>query len=327
MRIALAAGAALMTGISLSAAAQSQPGSTLPDAAPAAAAEPAWSWHGHTVAEGVTHRYRLFLPPGGGRMPLLVMLHGCTQDPDDFARGTRMNEVAAELGFAVVYPEQTAERQPQRCWTWYDRAQQGRGGEAAAIAGIARSVAAEHGLDGARIYVAGISAGGAMAVNLAAAYPELFAAVAAHSALPYGAAGNVMEGLGAMKGGGPAADSLAARLRAALGDRTVPLLAVHGGADPVVLPANGRRLAEQWAAAHALAAPGADEAGTEGGAATRRTRWMREGAPLVELVVVDGVAHAWAGGSPEGTYTDARGPDASRLVARWLLRHVREYRP
>lgn len=330
MRIPFAIGAALVTLFSTGAAGQTPepPASgTRPDAASPMPAGAVWEWRTYETAEGA-RRYRLFVPATrGARPPLLVMLHGCTQDPDDLARGTRMNEVAAEMGFVVAYPEQPASAQPQKCWTWYDRAHQGRSGENLLLAGIAREVAAGQGVDATRIYVAGISAGGAMAVNAAAAYPELFAGAAAHSALPYGAASNVLEGLGAMKGAGPAADSLAAHLRAALGERTMPLLVVHGGADPVVVPANGRKLAEQFAAAQGLASPAADEATSEGGATVHRTRWLRDGRALVELVAVDGVGHAWAGGSSDGTYTDARGPDVSRLLAAWLLRHRREGRP
>ncbi|MDB4949896.1 MAG: esterase, depolymerase family [Gemmatimonadetes bacterium] len=275
-----------------------------------------------------TRRYRIYLPAGydpSHKAPLVLMLHGCTQDPDDFARGTRMDAVADESGVLLVYPEQPATAQIQRCWTWYDPAQIARdGGEAAVLAGIVGEVEAHHAVDARRVYVLGISAGGSMAVNLAAAYPELFAGVVAHSGIAYHAALGVPQALGAMQGNGLDAERLrgaAAQVLARGG--FPPLLVIHGNADPVVRPANGHALARQWADARGLTA-GAESAETAGGLAFQRQRFTDAGGHvLVETLFVDGLGHAWSGGSAEGTYTSAAGPDASREAMRFLLAHRR----
>lgn len=277
-------------------------------------------------ADGAGRRYRLYVPAaydGTRALPLLVMLHGCTQDPDDFARGTRMNAVAEELGFLVAYPEQTAALQPQRCWTWYDPAHQGRGGEPAQVAGIAREVMDGFRVDPARVYVAGVSAGGAMAVNAAAAYPDVFAAAAAHSGVAYRAAGGVPQALGAMQRG--AGEVLGAMMEAgAEATRTrggpLPLLVIHGADDAVVRRINGDELFMQWALAAGFGEPRTNTE-TVGGLEVTRSWHGPAEAPVIARVVVDGLGHAWSGGAAEGTYTDVRGPDASREIARFLLAH------
>lgn len=283
-------------------------------------------------------RYRLFLPSaqGGPRpLPLVVMLHGCTQSAEDFAAGTRLAAEAEREGFLLVLPEQRPEAHPQRCWTWYDPAHQRRGaGEPALLAGIAREVAAAHGADPARVYVGGISAGGAMAVNVAAAYPELFAAVGVHSGIAYGAARDVAEALRVMREGPTAPD--AAALRAARGEDVpgVPLFLVQGSADPVVSPANAGALAAQWALASGWAADAEDEARLErtreeagGRVLEREVRRDAGGRVVVEVWRVEGLAHAWSGGSPEGSFTDARGPDATAGMVRFFLDHPRAGAP
>jgi poly(hydroxyalkanoate) depolymerase family esterase len=292
--------------------------------APGTSASASWEWHTY-AGTGGTRRYRLFVPAGhhaSRPAPLVVMLHGCTQDPDDFARGTRLNEHAQRAGALVAYPEQLAEHNPQKCWTWFDRAHQAAdAGEPAIIAGITREVMAAHGIDPSRVYVGGVSAGGAMAVNTAAAYPQLFAAVGVHSGIPWRAAGDVAAALGIMRTG-PAqeaalVDSARALLQAS-GRASIPIIVFHGAADAVVNPENGRRLASQWAvAAGAKDFLRADSA--EGGLRYTRDRF----GPLAELWMVEGLGHAWSGGSVEGTYTDARGPDASREMMRFFLEHTR----
>lgn len=196
--------------------------------------------------------YRLHLPSpspehrGGG---LLVMLHGCTQDPEDFAAGTRMDAWAERAGFAVLYPEQLASAHPQRCWRWFLEAHQRRGeGEPAVLADLVRSVVEEHGLDPGRVFVAGISAGGAMSLVMAATYPDLFAGVAAHSGVPYGAARTLAEAEAVLAGELPSPASLARRLRETMGERArpLPLLLFHGAADPAVAPENSRRTLAAW---------------------------------------------------------------------------------
>lgn len=280
-------------------------------AALAAPADTAGSWEWHTHAgEAGTRRYRLFVPASArDGAPLVVMLHGCTQDPDDFARGTRFNEAAAEAGVIVAYPEQTAALHPQKCWSWYDPAHQARGGEPSLVAGIAREVMAARGVDPERVYVAGVSAGAAMAVNTAAAYPELFAAAGAHSGIAYRAATTVAQALAAMQRGTPAPEPVAA---------AVPLIVFHGAADPVVRPENGRQLAAQWARALGLKDFQRHTAETGGLHATRDVY-----GPGLEVWMVDGLGHAWSGGAPEGSYTDPRGPDATREMLRFFLAHPR----
>ncbi|MFL5382552.1 MAG: alpha/beta hydrolase family esterase [Longimicrobiaceae bacterium] len=295
-------------------------------AADAAAQSGTFEWHTHSSEAG-TRRYKLFVPTSVDARrpaPLVVMLHGCTQDPDDFARGTRFNQLAAEKGVIVAWPEQTGEHHPQKCWTWYDPAHQASGrGEPALVAGIAREVMAQHAVDARRVYVAGVSAGAGMAVNAAAAYPELFAAVASHSGIPYRAAAGVPHAMAVMRGGSPDPAILAYALQDALGGRRLPLLAIHGAADAVVSATNSRQLAAQWAGVLGLSAS-APERAAEGGLGVERTRWKAaDGSTTVELVIVDSLGHAWSGGSPEGTYTDARGPDAARLVLDFLLAHRR----
>jgi poly(hydroxyalkanoate) depolymerase family esterase len=299
--------------------------STVADAA-AAQSPGTFEWHTY-ASEAGTRRYRLYVPASrqhGQRAPLVMMLHGCTQDPDDFARGTRFNDLAAEAGAIVAWPEQTAQSHPQKCWSWYDPGHQGSGpGEPAIIAGIAREVMSAHQVDPKRVYVAGVSAGAAMAVNTAAAYPQLFAAVGAHSGIPFRAAAGVPNAIAVMHGGSPDPAILAYALQDALGGRRLPLIAIHGAADGVVSPTNSRQLTAQWAGVLGLAAAPVARS-TEGGLAVERTRWNASGGGSeVELVIVDGLGHAWSGGSPAGTFTDARGPDASRLILQFLLAHGR----
>jgi poly(hydroxyalkanoate) depolymerase family esterase len=276
-------------------------------------------------------RYKLYVPGGytgrGAGRPLVVMLHGCTQDPDDFARGTRMNALAERDTVLVAYPAQPAERHPQKCWNWYEPAHQRRdAGEPALVAAVTRRVAADYRVDASRVYVAGVSAGGALALATALAYPELYAAVGVHSGVALGAAGNVAGALAAMKQGAavPAA-ALAARARESLGSATAPPgIVFHGTADAVVAPANGRQVVEQL-----LAGRGGTRDVARGERNGRRFERAVYGggaagaAGAVEQWTVEGLGHAWSGGSPEGTYTDPLGPDASGEMLRFFLAHPR----
>jgi poly(hydroxyalkanoate) depolymerase family esterase len=306
--------------------------STTPDAAAQAARSSAdapagtFEWHTYRASEG-SRRYRLFVPAGldaSRPAPLVVMLHGCTQDPDDFARGTRFNAAAARAGVLVAWPEQTAENQQLKCWSWFEPAHQAaRAGEPAIVAGITREVMAAHAVDPRRVYIVGVSAGAAMAVNTAASYPDLYAAVGAHSGIPYRAASDVGHAWAVMRTGTSDPAILAYALQDALGGRTMPLIALHGGADPVVSPVNSRQLAAQWAGVHKLQST-PPQRSEEGGLSVERTTWPgADGTPLIELVIVDGLAHAWSGGSADGTYTDPRGPDATTLILTFLLAHPR----
>jgi poly(hydroxyalkanoate) depolymerase family esterase len=309
----------------LAAGACAPAGTAEPAATPAPVAQPApaassWEWVVDNPASG-TRRYRLFIPAGYEPWfppPLVVMLHGCTQDPDDFARGTRFNALAESAGAMVVYPEQPATRNPQKCWNWY---QADGAGEPAWIAAVTREVMGRYAVDRARVYIAGVSAGGAMAVNTAAAYPDLYAAVGVHSGIPYGAATDLPSALAAMRSGPANPDALAEPARAILraaGRDWLPMIVFHGAADAVVNAENGRRLAAQWAQAGGAR----DFLRSEeeiGGLTVVKDRF----GPATELWMVQGLGHAWSGGSPEGTYTDERGPDASREMLRFFLSHPR----
>lgn len=279
----------------------------------------------HTGPHG-ERAYRLYVPsahaPDRAR-PLVVMLHGCTQDAADIARGTRLDAPAERDTLLVLYPEQPERANGKRCWNWYDRAHQSAdAGEAALLAGMIREVARTHGADPARIYVAGISAGGAMAVILAATDPDLFAAAASHSGVAYGAAGDVMAALTAMAQGTAAAPALAVAR-----ERVVPLLVLHGDADPVVNARNGDALAAQWRAAAGLAGEPVTSDVTEGGRRARRlVSADAAGRTVVEQWRVEGLGHAWSGGSPEGTFTDAAGPDATAVMLRFFAAHAKSGR-
>lgn len=281
--------------------------------------------------------YKLYLPdattPDGGRA-MVVFLHGCTQDADDLARGSRMNAAAERRGWLVLYPEQSARYHATKCWAWYDPAHQVAGaGEPAIIAGMTAQIAAEHHVDPARIFLAGVSAGGAMASLVAAAYPRQFAALALHSALVYRAARTMPDALGVMQRGVSSPEPHAEEAFAAMGDaaRVVPALVIHGGADAVVAPINGAQAARQWFLTNALSI--GQPLDTTSGATDRRERSeggytvtqsayrAKNGLVLSELVMVRELGHAWSGGATEGSYTDPRGPDATALVVDFFVRH------
>lgn len=290
-----------------------------------------FEWHDFTLG---THgrRYKLYVPGGydaARPAPLVVMLHGCTQDPDDLARGTRMNEIAERTGALVAYPEQPATANALRCWRWFEPAQQrGDGEEPAIIAGIAREVMRTHAVDARRVHVAGISAGGAMALVVAAANATLFASAASHSGVPVGVVASAEEGWAVMRGGSAETVDLAARLRAAAGvpnagARVVPLLVIHGGADNVVSVRNARQTAEQWVRAFDLVPVAvADAAAVPGERAVERRAWgTTTGDAVVQLAIVAELGHAWSGGSRTGTFTDEQGPRASELIAMFFAAH------
>lgn len=264
----------------------------------------------HTEAAGM-RKYKLYVPPRatGQALPLVVMLHGCTQNPDDFAAGTRMNELALERDFVVLYPAQGQTANVSRCWNWFKHNHQQRGrGEPSILAGMTQAVMKQHNIDPQRVYVAGLSAGGAMAAILGDTYPELFAAVGVHSGLATGSATNVQGALGAMKSG--AAATVAS-------GQTPPTIVFHGDQDATVHPSNG----EQVVAASAGAAQPELEQGSSssnGRAYTRRIYREAGGAVQAEHWAVHGAGHAWSGGSARGSYTDAQGPDASEEMLRFF---------
>lgn len=257
--------------------------------------------------------YKLFVPPpqdAAERQPLVVMLHGCTQTPDDFALGTGMNAAAAEAGAIVLYPAQAASANPKRCWNWFRPEDAAEGpGEAALLADLTRLVLATENVDPDRIYVAGLSAGGAQAMNLAARFPELFAAAGVHSGLAAGAAQDVMSAFCAMRGGAPGAPTA----------RPVRTIVFHGDADRTVHPANAAAVAAQATAAAGALQLQVEEGEAGGRSYSRALRRNRRGEVLCETWTIHGAGHVWSGGDPAGSYAEAEGPNATREMLRFFL--------
>ena len=286
-----------------------------------------------------TRDYKLYIPSGyhGQALPLVVMLHGCTQNPDDFAAGTTMNRLAEEQLCCVLYPAQPMTANSSKCWNWFKAEDQQReGGEPAIIAGMTRQVIDTHGLDASRVYVAGLSAGGAMATTLAMTHPDLFAAVGVHSGLPHGVARSLPDALGAMQGGtSPLSGAGAAR--AGGWASKVPAIVFHGDRDTTVHPSNADRVAAQYAAARRKNDKASKHEGNHkvtveqgqvanGHAYTRTTHLDANGEPRLEQWRIQGAGHAWSGGSAQGSYTDPKGPDATREMLRFFYLHQRDQR-
>ncbi|MET0239096.1 MAG: PHB depolymerase family esterase [Sphingobium sp.] len=277
----------------------------------------------YTGAAG-TLAYRLYLPANHGEaMPLVVMLHGCTQSPEDFALGTGMDALADELGFMVAYPRQTSSANAQKCWNWFRPGDQQRDrGEPSLIAGATRQILADHRGDPGRVYVAGLSAGGAAAAILADQYPDLFAAVGVHSGLPCGAANDLSSALTAMNSGGGA--------RTARKDRCfVPTITFHGDKDRTVNNANSVDIiaAAQAASDMPLTMHSMTERQSGGRTYTRAVGTNAAGIAMLEQWTIHGAGHAWSGGQSAGSYTDPQGPDASREMLRFFLSHRRVNSP
>lgn len=277
----------------------------------------------HSAPDG-ERRYLVYVPSGhtGAPLPLVVMLHGGTQGAEDFAAGTRMSALAEQARFLVAYPEQTTDGNPMKYWNWFQAAHQRREkGEPGLIAGITRDVLREYAGDVDQVYVAGFSAGGAMAAVMAATYPELYAAVGVHSGLAYRSAHDVGSALAAMKQGPSRAVSLPGA--------AIPLIVFHGDRDQTVDGVNADRLVEQWRSAHPTSigdcgAPVVCRSQQPGGRPyTQLVYPGARGDGAMEQWVIHGGGHAWSGGGPNGSYIDFRGPDASAEMTRFFEQHRR----
>lgn len=289
-------------------------------------------------------RVLVHIPPGlepGVPAPMVVMLHGCTQDPATFAAATAMNDTADRHGFVVIYPGQPRGRNPQGCWNWFVPEHQQRGtGEPALIARSARAFVigdSGHAVDPQRIFIAGLSSGGAMALILAVCYPDLFAAVAVHSGLPYRAADNLAAAYGAMGGAGHAGPADGRAVHAAMGRhaRPLPSLVIHGTADRTVAPRNSPRILAQLMQANHLARPktcahdpakptSSHRSRVAGGLSYTHNRWLdADGSLMHESIDVEHLGHAWSGGVDGGSYTDPRGPSASEMIWAFFANSIR----
>lgn len=278
--------------------------------------------------------YRLYLPSGSSArdsLPLVVMLHGCSQDSLLFAEGTGMNALAEEHRFAVLYPEQCPGANQLRCWNWFESASLAGAGEAALIARLIVQVTERRPIDARRVYLVGMSAGGAMACVLAVRHSPLFAACATHSGLMYGAAHAPLQALAAMRSGATAAAvEEAHRLIREAGEpaRIVPTLVIHGELDATVNPANAQQIIDQLKVRAEYLDPAAgalefEERCFGGSRSYRQQDYSRHGSVVLRKISIAGLAHAWSGGDGRVQFNDAEGPAASRLVVDFIMQFER----
>ena len=292
------------------------------------------SFRKHTFTfEGATYPYRLYIPLApasdsneASLMPLVVLLHGCKQDALDFSKGTAMNALAETQQVMVLYPEQITSANALRCWNWFEPGhQQAERGEPGMIAALTRQIVQQHAADPQRVYIAGLSAGGAMAAVVSSLYPDIFAAVGVHSGLAAGAARDVVSAFGAMRSG---AQGHALPV--------IPTIVFHGTADRTVHPDNGDHITDAALAAHKAAgvqllktqstqSKSAEENTAEentGAEKTERAVYSTaDGKSAVENWRIDAGPHAWSGGNSAGSYTDPDGPSASAAMLAFFLQH------
>jgi poly(hydroxyalkanoate) depolymerase family esterase len=272
----------------------------------------------HTFANEAGGRtYKLYVPSSyvGQALPLLVMLHGCTQSPDDFAAGTRMNSLAEENTFLVAYPAQTRSANASKCWNWFKEGDQRRDhGEPSLIAGITRQIMHDFPIDSGRVYVAGLSAGGAAAAILGTTYPDLYAGIGVHSGLACGAARDIPSAFAAMRQGGAATTLTRSRC-----ESIVPTIVFHGDGDSTVNSINGEQIISQSKAAANLETKISQGIAPGGIRFTRTIQTDETGRTLLEQWILHGAGHAWSGGSTAGSYTEPRGPDATREMVRFFF--------
>lgn len=296
-----------------------------------------WTRSFFAVPGGPRMAYWLYLPPRNNlavspALPLVVMLHGCGQTAPDFAQGTRMNALAQRKGFAVLYPQQLLTTDPNRCWQWYRSATQQGGGEAASVVGLLAHVVGKHGLDATRTYLAGLSAGAALAEIIALRYPRLIAAVGMHSGPVFGMADNRLAAFavmqhGALQGGEPAVQALASDP----GFPGMPAMLLHGDADKVVRPVNLQQVARQFCLLNHLPASHVPVASLQparsGGRSPRhaleRLDYRQGRKTLVSVCRIAGLDHAWSGGDAALRFNSKLGPDASALLWAFFEKHRR----
>jgi len=259
--------------------------------------------------------------------PLYVMLHGCTQNPDDFARGTTMNDVAEARGAYVLYPEQPSSVNTNKCWNWFQPSDQSRGsGEPKLISDMTKEVQNKYNIDKARTYVAGLSAGAAMSVIMGATYPDVYSAIGVGAGLEYKAANSVTSAYTAMSSGGPdpTTQGRAANDAAKNIGGTIGVYVVHGTSDYTVYPVNGDQVTKQWITTLNLRGTTISTTPTEsqqkqvpGGYSYIENTYVdtRTGNAMVKYIIVDKMGHAWSGGSNQGSFADPKGPNASILMA------------
>lgn len=285
--------------------------------------------------------YKLYIPTGyvsGQATPLVVALHGCTQDPDNFAAGTRFNTLANQYNFIVLYPQQTSSNNSLSCWNWFDPTHQARGqGEPGIIAGMVNMVKSNYTVDNNRVYVTGMSAGGAMSAIMGACYPDVFAAIGVHSGLEYKAATSSSNASSAQLNGGPDPNTTGQQAYQCAGSaaRVLPVIVFQGDQDWTVRPVNASQIISSFAQADDYADDGANNntitdavsstqnGQVNGGYSYTITTTNYNGQPLLQKYLVAGMAHAWSGGSTTSpaTYTDAKGPDASTIMWNFFAAH------
>lgn len=269
-------------------------------------------------------RYKLYLPsaPPDQALPLVVMLHGCSQSADDFATGTGMNQRARNEGFFVLYPEQSHEANPNGCWNWFKPEHQQRNhGEPALLASMVQTVISGHHIDPSRVFIAGLSAGGAMAMLMAHAYPEMFAAIGVHSGLPVGAVSTMDQALSVMNRGdtSPATAEPMPEQAHHAGHSHTPIIVFHGDQDSTVHPSNGEQVVKAALGQTMYQVRIEQGTSSNGRPYTRQVYTDLHEKVLAEYWLVHGTGHAWSGGSPTGSYTDRHGPDATGEMLRFFL--------
>jgi len=289
---------------------------------------------------GSNFYYKVYVPSSykaGTAVPLMVMLHGCLQNPDDFAAGTRMNALAEEQGFIVLYPEMNVFANPNMCWNWFYDYNQHRGaGEPAIIKGMVDVVKSRYSINAGRVYVAGLSAGAGMATIMGVSYPDVFRGVGVSAGVEYDAADTAFGGINAMKYGGADPTLTGNNMYVEMGSykRSMPVIVFHGTSDTIVAPINAAQVVTSWAQLNDRVDDGADNNSMNDGADVTTTATApggrsytkyvyndKNGASLIEYYKVTSMSHAWSGGSSNGTYTDPAGPDATRIMWNFFMSH------